>query len=311
MPIDKSKTYSYNVINILIITWRLEGDIMKTIDEYQDKNGLSEKEFLQSYNPSAFERLSLSVDAVIFSIDTESQTKNYRKLDDQRLTVLLVKRNEHPFIGKWSLPGGFVGMQETLDEAAIRIIKNKTGLDDLYMEQLYTYGNPDRDPRMRIISCTYLSLVDRSKFELLQSPLVTESAWFEVETKESKLILSRADERIEVAFEKKETRNGKIKSMEYKTVGSSELAFDHGTLLLDGLMRLRHKVDYTDIVFNLLPEEFSITQLQQIYEIILGQKLLAPAFRRKILPKIQETGKYSQEKGHRPSQFFVYREEEE
>ncbi len=283
---------------------------MKTVDEFHDRNGFSEKEFLQSYNPNAFERLSLSVDAVIFSIDIESQKKNYRKLDDQRLTVLLVKRNEHPFIGKWSLPGGFVGIEETLDEAAIRIIKNKTGLDNLYMEQLYTYGNPNRDPRMRIISCSYLSLLDRSKFELSQSPLVTDSAWFEVETMEHKLVLSHADERIEVAIEKKETRNGKIKSMEYKTVGGSKLAFDHGTLLLDGLMRIRHKIDYTDIAFNLLSEEFSITQLQQIYEIILGKKLLAPAFRRKISTKIQETGKYSQEKGHRPSQFFVYREEE-
>lgn len=275
----------------------------------KDINGLTEQEFLDKYDPTMFERLSMSVDTVIFSIDTKLQTSNYRKLDDQKLTVLLVKRNEHPFLEHWSLPGGFVGLQEAPAEAARRVLRNKTGLDDLYIEPLCTYGEPDRDPRMRIISSTYLSLLDRDKFKLQASSYVADSAWFEVEMTDHELVLCGEGQRLVIPYEKVEIRNGKIKTVEYQVTESNPLAFDHGKILLDGLMRLRHKIDDTDIVFNLLPEEFTITQLQQIYEIILGEKLLAPAFRRKIAPKLQETGRYDQEKGHRPSQYFMYKKE--
>lgn len=270
-----------------------------------DIQGRTEKEFLLNYNPDMFERLSLSVDAVIFSVDTKLQTTNYRKLDEQKLTVLLVKRNEHPFLGKWSLPGGFVGIDESVDVAAMRITKNKTGLDDLYLEQLYTFGNPNRDPRMRIISCAYLSLLDRSEFVIKSSPLVADSAWFEISALNNKeLFLTHEDEKIAIPFEKMEISNGKIKLKEYIASEGNTLAFDHADIILKGLMRLRDKIDSTDIVFNLMPEEFTLTQLQQIFEIILGQQLLTPAFRRKIAAKLCETGKYSREKGHRPSQYF-------
>jgi len=274
----------------------------------KDINGLTEQEFLDKYDPTMFERLSMSVDTVIFSIDTKLQTSNYRKLDDQKLTVLLVKRNEHPFLEHWSLPGGFIGVREAPAKAARRVLRNKTGLDDLYIETLGTYGEPDRDPRMRIISSTYLSLLDRDKFKLQASPYVADSAWFEVEVTDRELVLCGEGQQLVIPYEKAAIRNGKIKTVEYQVTESNPLAFDHGKILLDGLMRLRHKIDDTDIVFNLLPEEFTITQLQQIYEIILGGKLLAPAFRRKIAPKLQETGRYVQEKGHRPSQYFMYKE---
>jgi len=274
----------------------------------KDINGLTEQEFLDKYDPAMFERLSMSVDTVIFSIDTKLQTSNYRKLDDQKLTVLLVKRNEHPFLEHWSLPGGFIGVREAPAKAARRVLRNKTGLDDLYIETLGTYGEPERDPRMRIISSTYLSLLDRDKFKLQASPYVADSAWFEVEVTDRELVLCGEGQQLVIPYEKAAIRNGKIKTVEYQVTESNPLAFDHGKILLDGLMRLRHKIDDTDIVFNLLPEEFTITQLQQIYEIILGGKLLAPAFRRKIAPKLQETGRYVQEKGHRPSQYFIYKE---
>jgi len=274
----------------------------------KDINGLTEQEFLDKYDPTMFERLSMSVDTVIFSIDTKLQTSNYRKLDDQKLTVLLVKRNEHPFLEHWSLPGGFIGVREAPAKAARRVLRNKTGLDDLYIETLGTYGEPERDPRMRIISSTYLSLLDRDKFKLQASPYVADSAWFEVEVTDRELVLCGEGQQLVIPYEKAAIRNGKIKTVEYQVTESNPLAFDHGKILLDGLMRLRHKIDDTDIVFNLLPEEFTITQLQQIYEIILGGKLLAPAFRRKIAPKLQETGRYVQEKGHRPSQYFMYKE---
>lgn len=278
-------------------------------NDLKDSHGLTETEFLQTYNPNEFDRPSLSVDALIFSVDTKLQTRNYRKLDEQKLTVLLVKRNEHPFFDKWSLPGGFVGMKESIDFAARRIIKNKTGLDDIYLQQLYTFGEPERDPRMRIISSSYLSLLDRSEFEIKPSPFVGGSAWFEISSiNEKELLLTHEDETILIPFEKKEVRNGKIISTQYMASKENALAFDHGAIILKGLMEVRDKIESTDIIFNLMPEEFTLTQLQQIFEIILGQKLLTPAFRRKIASKLEETGRYSQEKGHRPSQYFKYRE---
>lgn len=273
-----------------------------------DKRNLTEQEFLSQYNPGDYDLLSASVDVVVFSVNNELQTKNYRKLDEQKLTVLLGKRNEHPSLGKWSLPGGFVGINEPLDETAVRVLHDKTGLDELYIEQLYTFGNPVRDPRMRIISCAYLSLIDRSKYQLKNTSSVSDLTWFEIEFSldENLLSLKSGHEKITVPVKVTETRNGKIKSKTYTVEDNSSLAFDHATLILEGLLRLRGKIEYTDIVFNLMPAKFTITQLQQIYEVILGQKLLAPAFRRKIAHKIVETGEYTQGKGHKPSQYFKY-----
>lgn len=276
-----------------------------------DSKGITEEEFLKSYDPGEFDRLSLSVDVVVFSIDSEKQIDNYRKLDEEKLTILLVKRNEHPFMKKWSLPGGFVGMNETLEDTAKRILSNKLRMKDLYLEQLYTFGSLNRDPRMRIISCSYLSLIDRSKYKIETSDSISEYSWFEIELLEEEKVLklSNENEAIEIPIVKTLEQNGKIKNVKYSILEDRILAFDHGSIILEGLLRLRRKIEYTDIVFNLLPEKFSITQLQKIFEIILGQKLLAAAFRRKIASKITETGEYSREKGHRPSQFFVFRKE--
>lgn len=281
------------------------------MEKYKDSKGVTEEEFLRNYDPSEFDRLSLSVDVVVFSIDSEKQIHNYRKLDEEKLTILLVKRNEHPFINKWSLPGGFVGVSETLEDTAKRILLNKLHINDLYLEQLYTFGDTKRDPRMRIVSCSYLSLIDRSKYKIQTSNAISEYAWFEIEFLEDEKLLKLINEKetIIIPIEIITEQNGKIKNTQYKASKENPLAFDHGTIILEGLLRLRRKIEYTDIVFNLLPEKFSITQLQKIFEIILGQKLLAPAFRRKIANKIIETGEYSKEKGHRPSQYFTFRKE--
>lgn len=278
------------------------------MNDWKDQNDSAESEFIKQYDPTAYERFSLSVDTVIFSVDSANTTSNYRKLDEQKLTVLLVKRGEHPYLGCWSLPGGFVRIQETLDEAAARILKSKTGLSDLYIEQLFTFGNPNRDPRMRIISCAYLALIDRAKFKLQQeNASISATEWFEIELTKTALRLSCSEESFDMPIEKTTEQRGKIMLEQYRIAGDSSFAFDHAGIILEGLLRLRGKIRYTDIVFNMMPERFSIADLQQVYEIILGKKLLAPAFRRTIASKIVETGEYTKDKGHRPSQLFVYR----
>lgn len=265
-----------------------------------------ELEYLQNYNPDRFERPSVAVDTVIFSVDADLSNQNYRKLEKQKLTVLLVKRGSHPFWGYWSLPGGFVRPDETLAQTAQRVIGSKARMSNLYIEQLYTFSELGRDPRMRVISCAYMALIDRSAFVFEE----TESLkWFELEVlaRDDKLVLVAGNEHLELGIKKEEQRNGLITSYKYSSQPGSAVAFDHGDIILEALMRLRNKIEYTDLVFNLMPPEFSITQLQQIYEIIFGRQLLAPAFRRKIAAKIEETGAYTKDKGHRPSRLFKYK----
>lgn len=136
----------------------------------RDKNGLTEEEFLARYDPSKFDRPSVTVDVVIFSLaDGEPDVR-----------VLLVKRGGHPFLGKWALPGGFLDMNESLDDAALRELREETGLEDVCLEQLRTWGDVDRDPRMRVISVSYVALVDRSRVSPRAGDDASEVRWFPV-----------------------------------------------------------------------------------------------------------------------------------
>ena len=274
----------------------------------KDEHGLTEGEFLAQYDPSRYGQLSVSVDTVVFGVDCRLSTENFRKLDEQKLTVLLIKRDTHPFLGCWSLPGGFVGPSEPLDDTARRVLRSKTGLDEVYLEQIYTFGAPKRDPRMRIISCAYLALIDRSKHTLSDVENGLQNAWFEIEfgSGAEAVILKSGEDSFEIPIITRTVRNGRIETPSHKVVNGSALAFDHATIILEALLRLRGKIEYTDIVFNLMPDHFTISDLQQIYEIILGRALITPQFRREIAPKLKGTDKYVRNKGHRPSQLFGY-----
>lgn len=224
-----------------------------------------EEEFLRNYNPGQFPSIAVTVDAVIFGISRDS-AKNYRKLDKQSLKVLLVKRTDYPYKDCYSLPGGFVLEGETFEESLQRTLENKTGLKNAYSEQLYTFDGVHRDPRMRVISCSYISLLDTRKAR------IKDAVWVELEE-----------------------------------VSKLAMAFDHSFLIAEAVKRLRGKLQYTDIVFHMMPEEFTISELQSVYEIILGEKLLAAAFRRTIANKLEDTGKMTSNAGHRPSRIFRYK----
>ena len=142
----------------------------------------SEEEFLKNYNSDEFEKLSVTADILVFSVSNEKHD-NYRKTDNKKMSILLVKRDNYPFKDKWCLPGGFVGYSEDLDEAPIRILKNETNLDDIYLEQLYTFGNVKRDPRMRVISTSYIALIDKNR---LNENLSENASWFDITLYEEK-----------------------------------------------------------------------------------------------------------------------------
>ena len=201
---------------------------------------------------------SVTVDVVIFTL----------RNDD--LQVLLVKRKIAPYAGRWAIPGGFIRMDETLEAAARRELAEETGVRDVYLEQLYTFGDPKRDPRGRVITVAY--------FALVPAPLAVRAG--------------------------SDASDARWSSM----VRLPTLAFDHAKILDYALTRLRYKLEYTAVGFQLLPPAFTLSELQKAYEIILGVELDKRNFRRKILEAqiIEETGEYRTGEG-RPAMQYRFR----
>ena len=267
----------------------------------------TEEEFLKNYDSSMFEKLSMTTDIVILSVSSK-HSSNYRKTDKKMMSVLLVKRDSYPYKEKWCLPGGFLNpKEETLEECARRILKRETNLSNIYLEQLYTFDRIDRDPRMRIVSTAYVALIDKNRL----TEQVENASWFdiiELEEKNNvvKITMTNGEEIIDFSI-KKILREKTTDRYDFKTVENEKLAFDHDLVILTGIERIRNKVNYTDIVFNMMPEYFTLGELQQVYEVILNKKLLDPAFRRIIAKKTVKTTKMKTGEGHRPSYLFKYK----
>lgn len=292
---------------------------------FTDPNGLNEEQFLQNYNAGNYERPSVTVDMLIFTV-MEQEQNNYRKLADKSLQLLLIQRGEHPFLGQWALPGGFVGISESVEEAARRELYSETNIDNIYMEQLYTWGDVDRDPRMRVISCSYMALVDRKALDVQAGDDAAAAAWFDVsyhilETRREALeqdvrqetlveiILESEQEKLSGVVKLTETIQGHVRQVSREIVRSAGFSFDHLLMVQYAIERLRGKAEYTDIIFNLMPPLFTLSELQRVYEIILGKELLAAAFRRKIAERVIETDQSTRDAGHRPSKLYRYNRE--
>lgn len=288
----------------------------------KNKLGLTEEEFLAAYDASKFDRPSVTVDMLVFTV-TDEEKKNYRKLPEKVLRLLMIKRGDHPFIGQWALPGGFVQMNECLDEAALRELKEETNIDKIYMEQLYTWGDVGRDPRTRVISASYMSLVDSSTLDIKASDDADDAKWFTVScrlyqehrtvTEKGyvlqrlfKLSLSNDESNLSAIVKIMRNVEGKVTKVEREVVESNGIAFDHAKVIEYAIERLRSKIEYTDIAFNLMPELFTLTELQQVYEVILDTELLKANFRRKIADMVIETNEYTKDAGHRPSKLFRF-----
>ena len=272
-----------------------------------EKTYSSEEEFLKDYDSSNFEKLSMTTDILIFSVSNE-EVDNYRKTDKKKMSILLVKRDNYPFKDKWCLPGGFIRIDEDLDEAPKRILKNETNVDNIYLEQLYTFGSVKRDPRMRVVSTSYIALIDKNR---LTNNLNENASWFDITFYEDKnnivdIVLDNGTTTINFKIEKV-LREQTTDRYSFKIIKNDNLAFDHPLVILSGIERLKNKIEYTDIVFNMMPEYFTLGELQQVYEVILGKKLLDPAFRRIIANKVEKTQKMKTGGGHRPSYLFKYK----
>lgn len=235
---------------------------------------LDEKEFIAGYDQRAYERPSLAVDLVLLSVF------------DSHLKVLLMRREEHPARGKWALPGGFVGIREDLETAANRVLHDKARLADIYLEQLYTFGSVERDPRTRVVSVAYFALLPAARFE--------RALW-----SQENLVLA------DLTTRWSGETGGPAEARGPDGV-AMPLAFDHSEILGTAVKRLRGKLDYSAIGFELLPRQFTLRQLQEIHEAIRGETLNKPAFRRRMLDtgRLKATGRYEQGKQFRPAELY-------
>lgn len=234
-----------------------------------------------------YKKASHTTDIVVLAYDV-IETAAIKMADLIRLKVLLVNRQEDCFKGVWALPGGFVGYNDTLISTAKSKLKTKAGIGDVYMEQLYTYGDDlERDPRGRVISTAYIALVNIDNVEMLEE----NARWF--------TLIADID------------ASGKTSDIhvldEFNNREEVELAFDHKTILKDALDRLRNKLLYTNVVLNMLPEQFKLREVQDLYELILGKPF--KTFRRFIQDKVEPTGYKIVGEGYRPSELYRVRKE--
>ncbi len=286
-----------------------------------NKNAQTEQEFLSDYKPDKYDRPSVTVDVLVFAIDT-IPNPDVRKLDDKKLQVLLVKRANHPFINTWGVPGGFIHMDESLEEAAMRELKEETDVDNIYIEQLYTFGDVNRDPRMRVIATSYMALINKTYSKLKAGTDVIDAKWFDVvdqvlevtETEEEdrhtieKIIEIKLNtEDIKVRAKLKETVKivNRFSTSKLEILEQENISFDHAKIIYYGIDRMRNKLEYTDIAFSLLPREFTLAELQQVYEVILNKTFTKPNFQRKIKHMVTETDKF-EGGAHRPARLYRF-----
>jgi 8-oxo-dGTP diphosphatase len=235
-----------------------------------------DEEFLAGYEAGQFERPSVAVDVVVVTVAGGG------------LHCLLVRRAEPPQEGSWALPGGFVGFKEGLDEAAGRVLAVKGGVHHAYLEQLYTFGDPGRDPRTRVITVAYVALVDSARLSDVPG-----------EQPGGVVVAS-----LDVPW--RGERGGPVTA---RAAGEElTLAFDHAEILGLSVKRLRGKLGYAPVGYELLPPNFTLRQLQDIHEAILGRALNKDSFRRRMLAggQLRPTGRREAGVAYRPAELYRF-----
>jgi len=225
-----------------------------------------------------YEHPYVCTDAAVFTISTQ-EPDSYRKLAQPSLQVLLYQRETEPFKGKYCLPGGFLSVDELPQDNIIRKLSEKSKVEGCFLEQLFTFCDLDRDPRARVISIAYLGLMNETSAQKLGE----ETLWFTLQASPGReLVLQRGRQKLT----------------------KQDFGFDHYRILKTAYERLQAKILYSNIAVNLLPEEFTLTQLQNLYETIQGKKEQAANFRRKVMDMLQETERFTSDKGHRPARLY-------
>lgn len=288
-----------------------------------------EREYLSSYDLSRFDRPSVAADMAVFSImgtkPSEEEEENYRKDPEKRLKLLLIRRGSFPYKDYWALPGGFCRPGERVEDTARRELREETGVGEAYLEPFDIYSDPGRDPRGWIISHAFLALIDGERYQVRGGSDAWEAGWFGIalEKKQRKKEVREASAEVENVYELRLVKEdgapvqlqavirerksfcGYHETVDYEILEADGLAFDHARIILCAYLALQKEAGGTGrIVFDLMPELFTLASLQKAYETIQGRPLLTPNFRRKIAGYVTETEYMSDGVGHRPAKLY-------
>lgn len=290
-------------------------------DELVNAQGLTEEEFLKRYDPNkyAHSNPALTVDMLLFTL---MDCTNDEPCKD--LYVLMIKRGDHPFMGKWALPGGFVECGEDIEEAAKRELKEETGIEDIYLEQLHTWGAPGRDPRTHVVSVSYMALVDSSRLNVLAGDDASDARWFRIGLKavnrkkeidndgyalekEYEITLSSGDNELSGVVKAIRTMKNGIFRTRYEFVSAHGIAFDHSVIITYAVLQLRNKIWHTPAVLSLMPEYFTLEHLKKVYEAVIGKELNMEGFYKKVV-KTSKMIKEADHTGskHQPDMLYTF-----
>ena len=269
-------------------------------------NFLDEETFLANYNIEEYDRPSVTTDIVAFKIRSETG-ESYRHNSKSNLSILLVKRGVHPYKDSWALPGGFLRKDETVEECAYREVKEEASVEPNALMPVGVFSNPNRDPRGRIISNAFLSIISETDVEAKGGDDAVEAGWFDVTFdlgENEEYLLTLNSETVELKARLKEIKT-LFKKTDYKILDSGSLAFDHAGIIATALSLLRDNAKDFELIFDFLPEKFTLTALQNVQETIMNISLTPANFRRKVSEFVLETEEYTEGAGHRPAKLYT------
>ncbi len=264
-----------------------------------------EQNFLQSYRLSDYERPSVTADIVLFKLRKE-KTDNYRQDSAAKLSLLLIRRGGHPFKDHWALPGGFLSPGETIEECALREIEEETSVVPASLLSVGLFSDPGRDPRGWIISNAFVSVIGNTEETQRSGDDAADAQWFDVTFEQQDdgrftLDLVHEDVAIHAVLEEESSRFG---MSSFTIRDSGEIAFDHAKIIARALTALRASAKDYEMIFDFLPEKFTLTELQNVQETVMNISVLSANFRRKVANLVQETDEYTEGAGHRPAKLY-------
>ena len=264
-----------------------------------------EQSFLQDYRLSDYERPSVTADVVLFKLRKE-ENNNYRQDSAAKLSLLLIRRGAHPFKDHWALPGGFLSPDETIEECALREIEEETSVVPVSLMSVGMFSDPGRDPRGWIISNAFVSVIGSTEETQRSGEDAADAQWFDISFDRRDdgtylLTLRHEDVCINAVLTEEKTRFG-MTSFRIEDGGS--LAFDHAKIIARALTALRSSAKDFEMIFDFLPEKFTLTQLQNVQETVMNVSVLSANFRRKVANLVQETDEYTEGAGHRPAKLY-------
>lgn len=287
----------------LFYSKRSKEELLRLYERLHVSDDEGEKQFLAAYDINKYNRPSVATDIVAMTIRGK-RTKNYRSPSQNRLSLLLIKRGEHPYMNRWALPGGFLRPGESVEHCAQRELFEETGLNTGAMHALGCFSEPGRDPRGWIISNAFLSVVPKEDNVLTYGNDAIDARWFDLEFQSTgnQFIMTFTCDKI-ILHAKLTISKNAFEQLSFE-VNENDMAFDHAKIIATALKGLQREYGLRELAFAFLPIEFTIAELQKVHELLTGTPILTANFRRKIKPYLTESERSTEGNGHRPAQLF-------